>query len=151
MVQPIAQQSRKAVVLAAEDDPDHLFLVTESLQEARVQVDLHHVATGDQCLAFLRRQPPYENAPRPDLVLLDMHMPRMGGMEVMEVIDRDPALRCFPVIVLSTSAELSEVNRMYELGCSSYVTKPVDFVRYIEMVGQLANYWFELVVLPRQE
>ena len=148
-VQPLSGQARNAVVLMAEDNPDHVFLTRESFDAARLRVDLHHVETGDACMAFLRREPPYENAPRPDLILLDIHMPRMDGYEVMEEISKDEALRSLTVIVLTTSADLLDVNRMYALGCSSYMTKPVDFKTFSDAVRQMAGYWFDLVILPQ--
>jgi two-component system, chemotaxis family, response regulator Rcp1 len=147
-VQPLAAQAHRAVILMAEDNPDHVFLMREAFAEAKLHVDLHHVESGDLCLAFLRRLPPYENAPRPDLLLLDLHMPRMDGYEVMQEIAADPDLRLLTVIVLTTSATAADVDRMYALGCKSYLAKPVDFEGFAGMVKQLAGYWFELVILP---
>lgn len=146
--QSISALPRPAVVLMAEDNQDHAFLMRESFVAARLRVDLHHVVSGDKCMAFLRREPPYENAARPDLVLLDIHMPRMDGYEVMQEISQDPLLRSLTVIVLTTSANLVDVNRMYALGCSSYLTKPVDFAGFTAAIKQLSGYWFDLVVLP---
>jgi len=147
-VQPLAGQTHRAVILMAEDNPDHVFLMREAFTEAKLRVDLHHVESGDQCLAFLRRVPPYEDAPRPDLLLLDLHMPRMDGYEVMQEISADPALRSLTVIVLTTSATAADVNRMYALGCKSYLTKPINFDGFAGMVRQLTGYWFDLVILP---
>jgi two-component system response regulator len=106
------------------------------------------VDNGEKALAFLRRQAPYESAPRPDLILLDLHMPRMNGFEVMEAISRDEALRAIAVVVLTTSGERQEVQRLYQLGCRSYLVKPVDFDVFSAAIGQLVSYWFGLVVLP---
>lgn len=139
---------RPAVVLLVEDNEDHVFLTRESFAAARVRVDLHHVETGDQALRFLRRQPPYENAPWPDLVLLDLHMPRMNGYEVMQEISADPELQSLVVVVLTTSADEVDVQRMYALGCRSYLVKPISFEEFTRMVARLGDYWFELVVLP---
>jgi two-component system, chemotaxis family, response regulator Rcp1 len=146
--QTLAAQAHRAVILMAEDNLDHVFLMREALAEAKLRVDLHHVESGDLCLDFLRRLPPYENAPRPDLLLLDLHMPRMDGYEVMQEIAADPSLRSLTVIVLTTSATAADVDRMYALGCKSYLTKPVEFDGFAEMVKQLAGYWFDLVILP---
>jgi chemotaxis family two-component system response regulator Rcp1 len=148
MKQPLIQAQRPAVVLLAEDNPDHAYLTREAFQEARLRVELHHVETGDECMAFLRRQAPYENAPRPDLILLDIHMPRMDGYEVMEAINADENLRSLTVVVLSTSSDLIDVDRMYALRCNSFLTKPVDFSQFAELIRKMAGYWFELVVLP---
>jgi len=148
MAIPVSSQARSAVVLMVDDNEDHVFLARESLEEARVMVNLQHVDSGEKCLAFLRRQPPYESAPWPDVVLLDIHMPRMDGYQVMEEISKDPVLRALTVLVLSTSAESVDVKRMYALGCKSYLTKPVDFQGFTAAMRTLAGYWFDLVVLP---
>jgi len=147
---PIAQQSREAIVLMVEDNEDHLFLARESLAQAPHPIQLHHVDSGEKCLAFLRREPPYETAPRPDVILLDIHMPRMDGYQVMEEIQKDEALRSLTVIVLTTSSNLVDVQRMYGLGCKSYLIKPVDFTEFAAAMSSLAGYWFGLVVLPGQ-
>ncbi|MFZ2293973.1 MAG: response regulator [Polaromonas sp.] len=148
MIQPLSKQGREAVVLLVEDNADHAFLTREAFEEAQQKVNLQHVDNGEKCLAYLRRQAPYETAPRPDLILLDIHMPRMNGYEVMEAIHRDDALRGIPVVVLTTSATSLDVNRMYQLGCNSYLVKPGDFYIFTEAIRQLAQYWFNLVVLP---
>jgi len=146
--QPISRRSRNAVVLMAEDNEDHAFLARESFIEARLRADLHVVSDGVECMAFLRRGPPYENAPRPDLLLLDLHMPKMGGFEVMEEIMKDESLRHLTVLALTTSADSIDVKRMYSLGCRSYLIKPVEFDAFTAAIRQLTGYWFELVVLP---
>ena len=144
-----ANRGRRAVVLLVEDDSDHAFLATEALQAAHVLVDLHHVERGDECLAFLRREPPYEAVPRPDLILLDLHLPRVSGYEVMEEIAHDESLRSLCVIVLTSSSDTIDRDRMYALGCNSFLTKPMDFSDFAAAVRKVDNYWFELVVLPR--
>jgi two-component system, chemotaxis family, response regulator Rcp1 len=147
-MKPVLAQARRAVVLMAEDNDDHVFLMRESLIDAKLLVDLHVVESGDLCMKFLRRQPPYENAPRPDLLLLDIHMPRMNGYQVMEEISADPALRPLPVVVLTTSSDAEDVNRMYALGCKSFLSKPVRFEDFAQMMNRLTDYWFDLVILP---
>lgn len=139
---------RRATVLLVEDDADHAFLTAEALNDAHVLVDLHHVERGDHCLAFLRREPPWRDAPRPDLILLDLHLPRVNGYEVMEAIAADQALRRIPVIVLTSSSNGTDRERMEALGCSAFVTKPMDFGSFARAVSRLADYWFELVVQP---
>jgi two-component system, chemotaxis family, response regulator Rcp1 len=145
---PISRQSRNAVVLMAEDNDDHAFLARESFADARLLADLHIVTDGLQCMAFLRREPPYEHAPRPDLLLLDLHMPKMGGFEVMEAIQKDAALSHLTVLALTTSSDMIDVKRIYALGCRSYLIKPVGFDEFTAAIRQLTGYWFELVVLP---
>lgn len=148
MTQPLYQQGRQAIVLLVEDNADHAFLTREAFEEAPQKVNLQHVDNGEKCLAFLRRQAPYETAPRPDLILLDIHMPRMNGYEVMQAMAHDDALRSIPVVVLTTSSEPVDVNRMYQLGCNSYLAKPGDFGVFTAALEQLAGYWFCLALLP---
>ena len=148
MTESIPAEGREAIVLLVEDNEDHAFLTRESFNEAKLKVDLHHVDNGEKCMAFLRRLPPYENAPRPDILLLDIHMPRMDGYEVMEAIAKDESLKMMPVIVLTTSADIIDVNRMYGLRCNSFIKKPVDFDGFTKAMREIAGYWFSLVVLP---
>ncbi len=145
---PVSTQARPAVILMVEDNEDHVFLARESFLSAKLAVDFEHVDSGEKCLAFLRKEPPWQNAPTPDLILLDIHMPRMDGYEVMEHIAADPQLRHFTVIVLTSSSDMSEVNRMYALGCKSYLNKPVTFEGFTELIRRLAGYWLDLVILP---
>lgn len=144
-------RGRRAVVLLVEDDADHAFLAKQALLDAHVLIDLHHVERGDQALAFLRGQPPYVDAPRPDLVLLDLHLPRVSGYEVMESIARDPSLSTLKVVVLTSSADPSDVQRINALGCHSFITKPLGFVELSAVIRKIANYWLELVVMPPKE
>ena len=148
MMKTLEALGRPPVVLVADDDDDHVFLTRMAFDEARAGVDLHDVPDGERCLAFLRRQPPYENAPRPDLLLLDLHMPRIDGAEVMREILADPALRRLPVVVMSTSVEAVDLQRMYEMRCNAYIAKPLDLDRFMDVVARLSAYWFGLVVLP---
>ena len=150
MIQPLSLRGREAVVLLVEDNEDHVFLTRASFEEAKLQINMQHVDDGAKCMAFLRKQPPYENAPSPDLILLDIHMPRMDGYEVLDAIVNDEALRRLPVIVLTTSAEAIDIDRMYHLRCSSYITKPLDFESFTKAVTQLAGYWLNLVVVPQR-
>lgn len=148
MIKPLFEQGRQALVLLVEDNPDHAFLTREALAEMSAQVTLQHVDNGEKCMAFLRRQGLYANAPRPDLILLDIHMPRMDGFEVMQAIAADAALFTIPVVVLSTSGESDDISRLYQLGCKSYLIKPNDFAAFSAGLEQVARYWFGLVALP---
>lgn len=150
MVKPLSTRGHEAVVLLVEDNEDHVFLTRASFEEAKLHVNMQHVDDGVKCMAFLRKQPPYENAPTPDLILLDIHMPRMDGYEVLDAIVKDEALRYLPVIVLTTSAEAVDIDRMYHLRCSSYITKPLDFESFTKALSQLADYWLNLVVVPHR-
>jgi two-component system response regulator len=140
--------TRPAHILLVEDNEDEVFLTRRALRDCGPNIHLHHVDDGAKCLAFLRRQPPYENVPVPDLVLLDLNMPVMDGREALKAIQADEALRHLPVVILSTSREQNDINSMYRLGCNSYVAKPVNFERFVELMGQLVDYWLNLVRLP---
>jgi chemotaxis family two-component system response regulator Rcp1 len=147
----VSRQGRSAIVLMVEDNPDHVFLARESFSEANIKVQLLDVDSGEKCLAFLRREPPFEDAPTPDLVLLDIRMPRMSGFDVMREISADARLRHLTVVVLSSSSNLDEVNRMYALGCKSFLSKPVDFAGFTEMIRRLSGYWLDMAILPQSQ
>ena len=135
-------------ILLADDDPDDRLLTTEAFAEARLVNQLHHVDDGVELLKFLHRRPPYTQAPRPGLILLDLNMPRMDGRQALAEIKNDPDLAHIPVVVLTTSAEEEDILRSYGLGANSYITKPVTFDGLVHAVGVLGQYWFSLVDLP---
>ena len=143
--------SRPAEILLAEDNPDDVELMRISFRRSRFAANLHHVTNGEDCLAFLRREAPWQDAPRPDLVLLDLNMPRMGGREVLEHVVQDERLRDIPVVVLTTSNAERDVTAAYQLRCSSYIVKPVDFDQFVRVVQGITDYWFTLAVLPTQK
>ena len=146
-ITPIAE-SRIAEILLVDDNEDDVYLTREAFDAASLRVNLHHVDNGEKCLQFLRKQGPYANVPSPDLILLDMHMPVMDGHEVLKEIVKDDKLRHLPVVVLTTSYEAADIQKMYGLRCSSYITKPVDFDNFVKAIGQLAGYWLTVVVMP---
>lgn len=148
-VSPIAN-SRIAEILLVDDNEDDVFLTREAFEGAGLRVNLQHVDNGEKCLQYLRKQGAYADVPTPDLILLDMHMPLMDGYEVLSEIVKDDALRHFPVVVLTTSFEAADIQKMYNLRCSSYITKPVDFDNFVKAIGQLAGYWLTVVVVPEQ-
>jgi CheY-like chemotaxis protein len=141
-------ESRPARFLLVDDNEDDVYLTREAFEAASLKVDLHHVDGGQKCLQFLRKQGPYVNAPTPDLILLDMHMPVMDGYQVLTEIVKDETLCHLPVIVLTTSYEAADIQKMYKLRCSSYITKPLDFDSFVKAIGQLTGYWLTVVVLP---
>ncbi len=143
-----AEVSRSVQVLLVEDDEDHAFLMRESFEQARLQIPLNHVFDGVQCLAFLRREPPYEAAPVIDLILLDLNMPRLSGFEVLKILKSDPKLMHIPVVILTTSTNPEDIARVYNLHGNSFISKPVDFGNFVDAVNKLTNYWFSLVKLP---
>ncbi len=144
-------ESRAAEILLVEDNEDDVELTRQAFKHARLMVSLHHVGNGELCMRFLRKQGDYADAPTPDLILLDLNMPIMDGREVLAQIVADDALKHLPVVVLSTSTEARDIERMYALRCSSYITKPVDFEQFVRVVQELGSYWFTLVVLPQDK
>lgn len=144
----MTQTSRRARVLLAEDNEDHVLLTQLAFERAKVLVDLAVVHDGVECLDYLLRRNGFEDAQRPDLLLLDMHMPRMGGLEVMAAITGHETLHDLPVVALTTSDAPEDVARMYGMRVNSYISKPVTFEKFSRLVTALAGYWFEVVVLP---
>lgn len=139
-------------ILLVEDEPADANLVRMALKESRVLCNLHHVLDGVEALAFLRRQgEAYRTAPQPDIVLLDLNMPRMNGREFLAEIKNDATLHAIPVVVLTTSDVERDVVISYKLGAAGYITKPVDMEQFIDAIRQLGNYWFTLTRLPRKE
>lgn len=139
-----------AIILLVEDSPTDVLMTREALAEARVTTNLHVVKDGVEALAFLRRQPPFEKAPRPHLILLDLNMPRKDGREVLAEIKNDPDLHRIPVVVLTTSRAENDVVKAYDLHANSYLVKPVNFERFVEMIKNLERFWFQLVTLPTE-
>lgn len=142
---------RPAVILLAEDDPGDQELTRRALAEDIVRADLRIVQDGEEALRYLRRQAPYgdaDSAPRPDMILLDLNMPRVDGRTVLREVRSDPQLRRIPVVVLTTSKQEEDIVRSYDLGCNSFITKPVDIDQFMGVVRQFGSYWFELVTLP---
>jgi len=146
-VSPLAD-SRFAEILLVEDNEDDVFLTREAFDAASLRVHLHHVDNGMKCLQFLRKEGPYADVPTPDLILLDMHMPVMDGYEVLSEIVKDDRLKHLPVVVLTTSYEAADIQKMYGLRCNSFITKPVDFDSFVKAISQLAGYWLTVVVVP---
>ena len=141
-------QARFAEVLLVEDNQHDVILTQQAFKQARMTIHLHHVKNGIECMAFLRKETPYENVPTPDLILLDLNMPIMDGREVLEAISQDDTLNHLPVVILTTSEDEKDIYKMYRLRCSSYIVKPVDLNQFIHVVRELSEYWFTIVVLP---
>ena len=138
------------VILLAEDEPADAHLVKTALLENRLLADLHWVVDGREVLEFLRRQGErFADAPRPDIILLDLNMPRMDGRECLAAIKQDKALCDIPVVILTTSNVQRDVLVSYELGAAGFITKPVDVHEFIEVVRKLGDYWMTLVRLPQ--
>jgi CheY-like chemotaxis protein len=143
-----AKRARPIEILLVEDDPGDTLITREALEHSKMANTLHCVVNGEEALAFLRRQGSYVDAPRPDLVLLDLNLPRRDGREVLADIKADPELRRIPVVVLTTSQAEEDVLRSYDLHANAFVTKPVDFERFVEVVRQVDEFFFTVVRLP---
>jgi len=150
MSRPLLTRGRLAEVLLVDDNDDDVELTRIAFRRARLGLNMHRAANGEECMAFLRKEGAYAMVPTPDIVLLDLNMPRMDGREVLREIVADERLRHLPVVVLTTSDAESDVLASYRLRCNSYIVKPVGFENFAEVVRRLADYWFELVVLPAQ-
>jgi CheY-like chemotaxis protein len=136
-------------VLLVEDDPGDVVLIQEAFEDNKVRNRLHCVSDGVDALRFLRREDEFADAPRPDLILLDLNLPRMDGREVLAEVKTDEQLQQIPVVVLTTSKLEEDVLRSYKLHANAYVTKPVDFDRFIEVVRQIDEFFVTVVKLPR--
>lgn len=141
---------RPVEILLVEDNPGDARLTFEALKEGRLHNNVHHVTDGEQALQFLRRQGPYHDAPTPNIVLLDLNLPRRNGREVLADIKSDPDLKSIPVVALTTSSARDDVNACYALGANAYMVKPVEFDRFLEAVRAFEIFWLNVVVLPRK-
>jgi CheY-like chemotaxis protein len=135
-------------ILLVEDDPGDVLIMQEALEQSKLLHDLHHVADGEAALRFLRREEG-NDGPRPDLILLDLNLPRVSGVEVLTTIKSDPDLASIPVVVLSTSQAEDDIVKTYALHANAYVSKPVDFDAFAKIVRQIDEFFFTVVRLPR--
>jgi two-component system, chemotaxis family, response regulator Rcp1 len=143
--------SRQIEVLLVEDSPADVLITREALNEARLINTIHAVEDGVEALEFLRRQGRYAGAPRPDLILLDLNLPRKNGIEVLAEIKADPELKSIPVVVLTTSRAEEDVWKSYDLHANCYVVKPVGFDNFAQAVQSIRQFWFCVVTLPQEE
>jgi len=139
---------RAAEILLAEDNDNDVELTRQGFKRAKLLVNLHRVGNGEECMAFLRKQGKYADAPTPDLILLDLNMPKMSGEQVLAEMLKEESLKGLPVVILTTSEQAEEVLKMYKMRCSSYIVKPVDFEQFLKVVRAITEYWFTVVVLP---
>lgn len=147
----MTRSHRPITILLVDDDPDDRYLTQEALKEGRLVNAVFEAVDGEDALAFLRREGEHTNAPRPDLVLLDLNMPRKNGCETLAEIKGDPDLQSIPVIVLTTSKADEDIFRSYDLGANSFITKPVGFDSFTQVMRDLSRYWFQIVDLPRRD
>jgi CheY-like chemotaxis protein len=143
-----AAGGRLVEILLVEDNPGDVRLTQEALKEGRVHNILHVAEDGVEALAFLRRQDKYGSAPRPDLILLDLNLPKKDGREVLEEIKHDPDLRRIPVVILTTSKAERDIIKSYDLHANCYINKPVDLEQFIEVVKSVDCFWLSIVKLP---
>jgi CheY-like chemotaxis protein len=136
-------------VLLVEDNLGDVRLTQEALRDAKVRNNLHVVSDGVEAMAFLRREGRYAGVPRPDLVLLDLNLPKKGGLEVLEEIKTDDALQHIPVVILTTSQAEQDIVQSYRRRANAYVTKPVDLEQFLKVVGSIEQFWLEIVKLSR--
>ncbi len=138
-------------ILLVEDNPADARLTFEALKDGKLAnyKQIHHVTDGEQAINFLTQQPPYEAAIRPDLVLLDINMPKVNGMEVLKYIREHETLSGLPVVMLTTSQSEEDIMRSYDLHANCYVSKPVDFQTFVDVVGKIEDFWFTVVKLPK--
>ena len=137
-------------ILLVEDNPGDARLTIEAMREAKVRNRMHVVEDGVEAMEFLRRQGRFGDAPRPDLILLDLNLPKKDGREVLAEVKSDPDLKRIPIVVLTTSRAEEDVLRAYNLHANCYVTKPVDLAQFMKIVAQIDEFWVKVVTLPRK-
>lgn len=143
--------SSHAEILLVEDSPSDVLMTREALQSAKVLNNLHVVEDGVQAMDFLYRRGDYASAPQPDLILLDLNLPRKSGLEVLAEVKADAKLRSLPIVVLTTSKAEEDIVRAYGLHANSYVTKPVDFSSFASVIRSIEHFWFAVVTLPNRD
>lgn len=146
------QKPQTITILMADDDPDDRMLTKEAFKENKLANNLHFVENGEQLMDYLHRRGEYNatNAPRPGIILLDLNMPKKDGREALKEIKSDPVLKRIPVVILTTSKAEEDIIRSYDLGVSSFISKPVSFEGLLNVAREIGNYWFGIVVLPNK-
>jgi chemotaxis family two-component system response regulator Rcp1 len=141
-------QSKPIEILLVEDSPSDAALTIEALKAGKIANRLTHVEDGVEAMDFLRCRGKYADAVRPDLIMLDLNLPRMDGRDVLAEIKTDPDLKIIPIIVLTTSRSDKDILKSYQLNANCYITKPVDFAHFIDVVKSIENFWLTVVTLP---
>jgi CheY-like chemotaxis protein len=137
-------------ILLVEDDPGDVLMTREAFEHHKIRNALHVVSDGVEALEFLRREGRFADVPRPGLILLDLNLPRKDGRELLAEVKQDPRLRTIPVVVLTTSEAEEDIVRSYDLHANAYVTKPVDFDKFVEVVRKIDDFWVTVVQLPHR-
>jgi two-component system, chemotaxis family, response regulator Rcp1 len=140
--------SQPVDILLVEDNPGDVRLTQEAFRESKLTIRLNVVMDGEDALNYLFRRPPYENATRPDMILLDLNIPKKDGREVLEEIKQDDSLRYVPVIILTTSNAEQDIVKTYNLKVNAYINKPVDFDRFFDIVQKIETFWLMTATLP---
>jgi CheY-like chemotaxis protein len=140
--------STRIDLLLVEDDPGDVIMTREALTDANLEHDLHVVDNGEAAISFLRQEGPYSNAPRPDLILLDLNLPRVDGREVLSFVKGDQSLRRIPLVILTTSDSDDDIATSYDLHANAFVTKPVEFASYLSAVRQVDHFFLTVARLP---
>jgi len=138
-------------VLLVEDSPGDVRLTREAFKDAKVHINLHVASDGNEAMAFLLRKEGYASVPRPDLILLDLNLPKKDGREVLTEIKESPTLKSIPVVILTTSASEADILRSYRLHANCYITKPVGLNGFLEVIKSIDSFWLSVVKLPREE
>ncbi|WP_341731266.1 response regulator [Microcoleus sp. EPA2] len=141
-------QVKPIEILLVEDSPSDADLAMEALSNGKILNNLHFVEDGVEAIKFLRKKAPYMEVPRPDLILLDLNLPKKSGVEVLKEIKTDPNLKLIPVLILTTSAAQEDIIKSYSLHANCYITKPVDFLQFTKVVRLIEEFWLAVVKLP---
>jgi len=148
----MVRDAKSEVILLADDDPDDLLMLRKALEKHELANDIYTVGDGEELLDFLNHRgkfSPPALSPTPALILLDLNMPKMDGREALASIKLDPMLHRIPVVVMTTSAAEQDILRAYDLGCNSFISKPITLAELVEVTGGLKRYWFQIVKLPK--
>jgi CheY-like chemotaxis protein len=148
---PQAGESKVVDILLVEDNPGDVRLTKEALKEAKIRNVLHVVADGVEAMDFLRKTGGYSDVPLPDLIMLDLNLPRKDGREVLAEIKGDTGLRRIPVVVLTTSSAEEDILKAYDLHANCFITKPVDFIQFARVIKSIEDFWFTIVKLPTEK
>jgi two-component system, chemotaxis family, response regulator Rcp1 len=148
MMESIGTNAAAIEVLLVEDSPGDVRLTREAFKDAKVHINLHVASDGAEAMAFLGREGNHANAPRPDLILLDLNLPKKDGREVLAELKESPALKCIPVVILTTSASEADIQGSYQRHANCYITKPVDLDGFLKVVKSIDSFWLSVVKLP---
>jgi CheY-like chemotaxis protein len=149
-MESMARNAGAIEVLLVEDSPGDVRLTREAFKDAKVHVNLHVASDGAEAMAFLGREGKYANVPRPDLILLDLNLPKKDGREVLEEIKQSPTLKSIPVVILTTSASGADIQQSYQRHANCYITKPVDLEGFLKVVKSIDSFWLTVVKLPHE-